>query len=147
MPSFQIPSPNAGEPNKYPQPPRLHVSKSTPDVMPSFPHQQTYITNFLQGTCAVFRKKAIDQAGDYDALLTPTQNEDIDYGVSIRAQGYDLIVRGKVIALHYSNNLSRTSYNLTLGIGYKTTYYLHKWGRALEILETALDRDGRIIEQ
>lgn len=145
-PSFQVPSLNPAEPFQMSEPPRVYDGfPSMPDTMPPAPHKQTYLTNFLQGTCAVFRKKAIDMSKGYDFQLTPAQVEDAEYGVSLRALGFDLLVYGKVTVTHHVKQCPLTPYDITLGSGYKTTYYQHKWGRALEILEYGLDRDGRLI--
>lgn len=119
--------------------------QGVPNNMPPAPFQQTYQTNFLGGACVVFRRKAIQLAGDYDIRLTPTQNEDTDYGAAIRVLGYDLIVLGKIVSLHHSSSFSKSSYLRALGIGYQSSYFYSKWGRVREILELALDRDGRII--
>lgn len=146
LPSIQGPSIDPGKPNHYVPPLRLHPASPGPNNMPPFPYQQTYRTNFMGGACVLFRKKAIDLAGDYDIRYTPSQSEDMDYGTYLRALGYDIIVLGSVIALGYPSSFSKSSYDLTLGMGFQAHYLRHKWGAVGQILELGLDRDGRILD-
>lgn len=114
-----------------------------PNNMPQY--RQTYRSNFMGGACVVFRKKAIELAGDYDIRLSPTQNEDVDYGVALRVQGYDLIVNGQVLSIHHSSSFAKTAFERTLGVGFQASYFYSKWGKACDILEFASDRDGRAL--
>lgn len=146
LPSMIHPATVPGQPDDPVVPLRLRPHfPGVPSNLPPPPYRQTYATNFLGGACVVFRKKAIDLAGGYDIRFTPTQNDDIDYGIAIRALGYDLVVLGKVVSLHHASSFPKAPFERALGIGYQSAYFCHKWGRAREILELSLDRDGRII--
>lgn len=116
------------------------------DKMPPPPYQAIYLTNFLVGAVTVYRKKAVDLAGGFDLRFSPTQNEDIDHGMALRAQGYDLIVNGRVSCLHHTRGILGGSYDYYVMCLAQREMFLKKWGRAVAVLESALDWDGRVIE-
>lgn len=116
------------------------------DKMPGYPFRSIYLSNFMIGAIVLYRKKAIDLAGGFDLHYSPTQNEDIDHGVAVRAQGYDLVVDGRVMSRHYTGGMVGGSNEYVEGCLGGRRYFYKKWGKAPDILEQALDRDGRIVE-
>jgi GT2 family glycosyltransferase len=121
-------------------------SSEPAEKMPSFPYQSVHLTNFMGGAAVVFRKKAMDLAGTYDLRFSPTQNEDIDYGMALREAGYDLIVNGRVMMMHHTTGLQAGAHDSYLSSLSQRKFFMAKWGRSPAVLEVALDRDGRVVE-
>lgn len=110
------------------------------------PWRSLYLTNFMSGALVVYRRKAIERAGVFDLRYSPTQNEDIDHGMAVRAEGYDLIVDGRVTVVHHTGGITGGGQDYVESCRAQRQFFAHKWGIAPAVLESALDRDGRIIE-
>ena len=145
QPSWRLPRPGLPPINLPPL--RLHPNYASSEPAEfSPPEDSIHATNFLAGACVVYRKRAVDRAGGFDLTFSPTQNEDVDHGLKVRQQGYDLLVHGKVVAVHHTAGRFGGGY-LTGRTQLHQRLILHsKWGRAFAILETALDQQGRIVE-
>ncbi len=110
------------------------------------PWRSLYLTNFMSGALVVYRRKAIERAGMFDLHYSPTQNEDIDHGMAVRAEGYDLIVDGRMTVVHHTEGITSGGQHYAESCRAQRQFFARKWGVAPSVLESALDRDGRIIE-
>ncbi|PAW79782.1 MAG: hypothetical protein B9S32_00195 [Verrucomicrobia bacterium Tous-C9LFEB] len=110
------------------------------------PWRSLYLTNFLSGPLVVYRKKAIDRAGVFDLHFSSMQNESMDHGLAVRAEGYDLIVDGRVTVVQHTAGISAGGQRGVEACRAQRQFFCQKWGIAPAVLESALDRDGRIIE-
>ncbi len=146
LPAYSMP---AGDEWNLAKPGRLFprfCDTEPADKMPPFPYRSLYRTNFFAGAAAVCRRKAVERAGPYDIHFSPSQNEDMDHGLALRLAGYDILVNGRVMAVHHSSATDGASLKTISSALAQRQFLSLKWGRSPAIVELALDRDGRVIE-
>lgn len=103
-------------------------------------------SNHVRGCCNVFRRRPFELGATFDLRYTPTQYEDVDQNLALRALGYDILYDGRVSVEHHSR-FETTLSDLAVGNAEGNRLKLEKkWGvDAFEVLEKALDRKGRKI--
>ena len=145
LPSWIIPKPDGdmaviGQVRLYP----YFISEEPKEF--AAPADSLHLSNFMGGACVLYRRKAMELAGDYDLRFAPAQNEDVDHGLSLRKAGYDIMILGSLVFTHYSNCFYGPSFNYAMTKTHQRKIFTTKWGRALAVLETSLDKYGRIVQ-
>lgn len=96
------------------------------------------------GCCLVYRRKALDVAGPFDIRYSPSQQDDLDHFVALRAAGYDVLYDGGVAVRHPLTNGADLSRKARSNAAANIAKLLGKWGEdVFEVLEVGLDRAGR----
>lgn len=102
------------------------------------------LSNHVRGCALLYRRKAIQRAGAFDIRFSPSQWDDPDHHVALRAAGYDVLYDGRIRVLHPLTNGADRSPRAVANSVANYHKLLGKWGRdVFEVLERGLDLAGR----
>lgn len=101
-------------------------------------------TTHACGACVVYRRRVFEVAGPYDIGFSPSQLDDLDHFIAVRAAGYDILYDGRVAVQHKINSGADRSRKAQSSHAANFGRLTGKWGdNAFEILESSIDRGGR----
>lgn len=107
-------------------------------------HDLLLLSNHVRGCALLYRRKAIQRAGPFDIRFSPSQWDDPDHHVAIRAAGYDVLYDGRIRALHPLTSGADRSPRAVANSMANYHKLLGKWGRdVFEVLERGLDLADR----
>jgi len=105
------------------------------------------VTNHVRGCCNLYTREAFRVAGSFDIRYNPSQFDDPDHQVALRAAGFDVIYDGRITVRHHMNtgvDSSPKGYANFLANRHKL---FGKWNEdVFEILDRGLDISGRLVE-
>ncbi|MEM9444968.1 MAG: glycosyltransferase [Verrucomicrobiota bacterium] len=125
--------------------PRPNTHQLEPDDG-QFEHLVPTIANM--GCCMLYRRKALEKAGPIDIAFSPISWEDLEYQLTLRRVGYDVLFDGRVKVKHpwkaFRDSCKSSRCNV-LGNGTKVHI---KWGPGIfEVIDRGIDlRLGRVPE-
>jgi len=105
------------------------------------------LSNSVRGCCLLYRREVFAAAGMFDIRYSPSQVDDPDHQVALRAAGYDVLFEGRVGVIHDLNAGKDFTPKAQANAVGNWIKFQGKWGGdAYEILQGAYEQSGRMIE-
>lgn len=103
--------------------------------------------NHVRGCCNLYRRHAFTVAGLFDVRFNPSQFDDPDHHLALRAAGFDILYDGRIAVAHHLGAGADTTRKGAANQRGNLIKLQGKWGDdAFAVLDRGIELAGRIIE-